>query len=191
MVVWKFLSRKLSRLESCLAHKQPLSAKVSTISTESGLGAEDVHFSGSDFLELLRPLLDGGHTVRFQAHGVSMTPVIRNGDTVTVSPISAYSIQLGDVVAAESPLMGRVVLHRVIKREPGGLILRADNAGVPDGFVAERAVMGKVVCVHRNGQSVRLAKGLEAMMLAFLSRHGVLHRLNRLGELLGAVFNLR
>jgi hypothetical protein len=187
MVLRKLLSKKLSQLQSFSAQHHITSTKASTLSINFRPGIENIHLSGPNLLELLFSLLESGHTVRFQARGISMTPALRDGDTVTVSPISAHLIRLGDIVAAKSPLIGRVVLHRAIKRESGGLVICGDNAGIPDGLVAKSAIMGKVICVQRKGQEVVLAKGLEAMILAFLSRHGLLHRLIRLQQCLAAV----
>ena len=69
------------------------------------------------FIDVSTELLRRGQSVRFRAPGLSMHPVIKEGETITVVPISSFDIKRGDILLY---IVGRkVVAHRVvsIKRE--------------------------------------------------------------------------
>ncbi len=69
------------------------------------------------FIDMSTELLRQGKNVRFRAPGLSMHPAIREGETITVAPISPFDIKLGDILLY---LAGKkVVAHRVVgsKRE--------------------------------------------------------------------------
>lgn len=69
------------------------------------------------FIDISTQLLRRGQSVRFQAPGCSMHPAIREGETITVSPIKPFDIKRGDILLY---IVGRkVIAHRVvrIKRE--------------------------------------------------------------------------
>ncbi len=69
------------------------------------------------FIDMSTELLRQGKNVRFQAPGLSMYPAIREGETITVAPISPVDIKRGDILLY---LAGKkVIAHRVvrIKRE--------------------------------------------------------------------------
>src|SRR5580698_7095349 len=56
--------------------------------------------------------LKAGLRIRFQARGASMSPAIRDGETVYVKPASEASLRRGDLVLAKSDIGFR--LHRLI-----------------------------------------------------------------------------
>ena len=71
--------------------------------------------SGADsklFLALLHDLLGQGLTVRFQARGASMSPAIRDGEVVLVTPVIVNKLRKGDVVLTRSTNAFR--LHRLV-----------------------------------------------------------------------------
>lgn len=53
----------------------------------------------SAFISLLKGVLEMGAAFRFRANGASMTPFIKQGDLVTLSPYSGSAPRLGDVAA--------------------------------------------------------------------------------------------
>ena len=71
--------------------------------------------SGADsklFKAVLHDLLGQGLTVRFQARGASMSPAIRDGEVVLVTPVIVNKLRKGDVVLTRSTNAFR--LHRIV-----------------------------------------------------------------------------
>ena len=74
-----------------------------------------------------------GKTVSFTASGNSMTPRIRNGQMVSVSPIMSAP-KVGDVVLAK--VRGRYWLHK-ISAEKNGRFQISNNKGHINGWASE------------------------------------------------------
>ena len=71
--------------------------------------------SGHDselFEEFIRPMLQQGLSVRFQALGCSMSPAIRDGEMVEVRPVKLTELRKDDIVLAKSSSGLR--LHRIV-----------------------------------------------------------------------------
>jgi hypothetical protein len=69
------------------------------------------------FIEVSTELLRQGQSVRFRAPGLSMHPAIKEGETITVIPLSSFDIKRGDILLY---IVGKkVIAHRVVstKRE--------------------------------------------------------------------------
>lgn len=124
------------------------------------------------FLGILTEVLARGRPVRFRAGGLSMFPLIHDGDVLTVSPLSPDEPKLGDIVAARRPADGRILVHRVIGRRRAGILTRGDAAVCADGVVSCSAIIGSVTRVERDGRAVRLGSAPERRVLAMLSRKG-------------------
>jgi len=64
------------------------------------------------FIDVSTELLRRGQSVRFRAPGLSMHPAIKEGETITVVPISSFDIKRGDILLY---IVGRkVIAHRVV-----------------------------------------------------------------------------
>jgi hypothetical protein len=129
--------------------------------------------SGGGLLELMRATLGRGVYFRFTARGFSMDPFIRDGDVLTVAPVRRRP-GLGRVFAVHDPVTGRVVVHRVVARPFGGVLVRGDGVGQADGLAEPGDVLGLVVAVERRGRRIRLGCGPERLLLAVVSRVGLL-----------------
>ncbi len=71
--------------------------------------------SGADskvFEEVIRELLRQGLSARFQARGASMSPAIRDGEIVEVTPVIVSKLRKDDIVLAKSNYGFR--LHRIV-----------------------------------------------------------------------------
>ena len=65
------------------------------------------------FIDMSTELLRQGKNVRFRAPGLSMHPTIREGETITVAPISPFDIKRRDILLY---LAGKkVIAHRVVR----------------------------------------------------------------------------
>jgi signal peptidase I len=97
--------------------------------------------------------------VRFRAEGFSMYPAIRDGELITVAPVSAAPIARGDVLLFRTA--ARLLAHRVVRVATGGrdgvLQLRGDAKASCDTPIDAGDVIGRVVAVHRDGRAIPLS----------------------------------
>ena len=128
-------------------------------------------------LDLLHTAMEQGLSLRVCVHGVSMAPLIRDGDVVTIAPLAGGEPRVGEVVACVLPDRERLVLHRVVESRGQGWLVQGDNVAVNDGVVGTDAVLGRVVSVERDGRQVAFGSGRAAPGVAWLSRTGALRAL--------------
>jgi len=91
-------------------------------------------FSTPAHVELMRLVLGRGRAWRFRALGRSMTPFIRDGDDITLAPVSVErDIRLGEVVAylRRLPDGRQLVVHRVVGRRDSSRRQSAPSRSVP------------------------------------------------------------
>lgn len=134
----------------------------------------ELSLSGPALAELLRAVLDKGMPFRFRAKGFSMSPFVKDGDVITVSPLSGASPRLGDVVPCIGPETGKLFVHRVVGKRGDFCIIRGDNTPEADGLVSKANVLGRVTRVERDGKRVFLGLGPERLLIALLTRRGLL-----------------
>jgi len=137
----------------------------------------ELALSNAGQLELLRAFQQDGAALRLVVRGASMSPFIRDLDALTVGPLNGCRPRIGDVFAVALNDPERLVIHRMVGRHRGGLLVRGDACLRPDGVVPPAGVLGRVVRVEREGGVVRL--GTEAgaaggAVIATLSRSGAL-----------------
>ena len=133
---------------------------------------DELSLSGPALTELLLAVLDKGLPFRFRAKGFSMTPFIRDGDVITISPLFGIPPRHGDVVVFIRPGTERVVVHRVVGKKGDSYLIKGDNTFEADGFIPKSNILGSVKKVERQGKAVRLGIGPERLLLAFLTRRG-------------------
>jgi signal peptidase I len=106
------------------------------------------------FAELSTEILRSGKSLRFQARGGSMWPLVRDGDVVLVAPLDARSVRTGDLVLFRAG-PGNVVIHRVIRVEVSQgrrrFTVQGDAVLLPDGVIPEAQVCGRVAAIDRGG----------------------------------------
>jgi signal peptidase I len=135
---------------------------------------DEISLSGPDLVELHRAVLDKGMPFRFQARGVSMSPFIKDGDVITVSPLSGALPRRGDVVAFTHPDTERLVIHRVVGKKGRYFLLKGDNVSRVENKVPRKNLLGFVNIVERNSKQVFLGLGPERFLIALLTRIGFL-----------------
>lgn len=150
----------------------------------------DLSLSRVALTELMREVLARGMPFRFRAKGWSMIPFILDGDVISVSPLPRGLPGIGDVVAFMRPETETLVVHRVIARRGGVCLIQSDNAyGEGDGLIPRERILGRVTRVERGGRLIRLGLGPERLLIALLSRLGLLLPLwQRLSPLLRPFF---
>jgi signal peptidase I len=138
----------------------------------------ELKLSGPALVEILQAVLDKGMPFRFRAKGFSMTPFIKDGDVITVSPLSSALLRLGDVVAFTHPGTGRLAIHRVVGKKHGYYIVRGDNtSSLKNDLIPETNILGSMSKVERKGKEVFLGLGPERLLIALLTRIGLLSHL--------------
>ena len=91
---------------------------------------------------LARAQLDAGRTLRTRAAGHSMWPLLRDGDAVTVLPLGARPLAVGDVALVA--LSGRLVLHRIIGVAFDHVTTKGDAISAPDPAILRCDVLGRL-----------------------------------------------
>ncbi len=100
-----------------------------------------------------------GFSLRFQARGMSMDPVIRDGDCITLAPPGKNHLPCGQVVAFSNPITGILQVHRIWLRVRGRYLIKGDHLAKPDGWVTPDRLLGVVAKVERNGTVVDFQLG--------------------------------
>jgi uncharacterized repeat protein (TIGR01451 family) len=137
-------------------------------------GADSKVFADSKlFEEILRPLLEQGLRVRFQARGASMSPAIRDGEVVEVTPVMVTKLRKDDIVLAKSNCGFR--LHRIVAADPERdvFITRGDCGQQNDPALKAEQILGlaraKEVRVGRNIVQARF-RGVGGWLLRSAAR---------------------
>ena len=132
--------------------------------------------SGTDsklFEELVRPLLERGLSIRFQARGASMSPAIHDGEIVEVTPVIVTKLRKDDIVLAKSHCGFR--LHRIVLADPAKdlFITRGDCGQQNDPALRADQILGlaraKEVRVGRNIVQARF-RGVGGWLLRSAAR---------------------
>lgn len=113
------------------------------------------------FIDMSTELLRQGQSVRFRAPGLSMHPAIKEGETITVVPISSFDIKRGDILLY---LAGKkVIAHRVvrIKRE------KSDSQSQPSAHSSKHAATSSLThsSTHSSKQASTHSKTLNSRLI--------------------------
>ena len=127
--------------------------------------------SNQALTDILSAVTKKGASVRFQAKGFSMSPFIRDGDVLTLSPLRNHLPQIGDTVAFISPATESLLIHRVIGKRGGPrFLLKGDNLPEDDGLVPLMNIVAHVLRVERKGKETSFGLGPEKVLIALLNR---------------------
>lgn len=113
-----------------------------------------------------------GYAVRFRAGGQSMHPTIKDGEMITVEPVTPSDVKRGDILLYQ--FKKGVIAHRVmrVEREAAQLrfILQGDSSRTCDAPVEASEILGRVISVERAGRSIELASRKAKLVRAVRSR---------------------
>lgn len=126
--------------------------------------------SGKDLAELAKSTLAKGACFRLKARGFSMLPFIRDGDIVTISPISRFPIGFGKSAAFIDSKTSKLVIHRIIGKDNGLYIIKGDSVFNIDGLMPKENILGCVTKIERNGKNIFLGLGWERFIIALFSK---------------------
>ena len=114
----------------------------------------------SAFSTVADSLLAAGFKLRFRAGGHSMGSAVRDGERVTVAPVDARDVDIGDIVFCQTwrgPLAHRVQRVEQVVAGAVRFVLRGDASLEDDRPVPGRQLRGRVVSVERDGRAFDLA----------------------------------
>ena len=123
-----------------------------------------LRISADNFSEIAVETLSDGISIRFTANGRSMYPHILDGDIITVIPIDACGLRLGDVIMHRTGVSGSLVVHRIIKispRKSSFIYTRGDAVEGPPQKVPIEDVSGRAVSIERNGIKTKIGSRSE------------------------------
>ena len=138
----------------------------------SGAGGE-LSLSCPALVELIGAVLSKGAQFKFQAKGFSMSPFIRDGDVISVSPLNGFSPRFGDVVAFIHPDTNKLGIHRVVGKKGDSYLIRGDSGLEIDGLIPKSEILGYVTRVERCRKRVFIGLGPERLLIAFLTSRGI------------------
>jgi hypothetical protein len=138
---------------------------------------QDLSISGGILLDLMQSVLAKEADFKFRARGLSMTPFIKDGDIITISPLSKENPSTGRVVAFTRPDNGQLVVHRVIGKQGSEFLIQGDNiTGRQDELIPLVNILGCVTKIERGGHRIFLGMGPERFLIAAMSRNGFLSK---------------
>jgi len=136
----------------------------------------ELRLSADSLTALMGDVLAKGKAFRFRAKGSSMSPFVKDGDVITVSPLRGRQPRTGEIVAFIHPKTGRAAVHRVVRAVAAGFLLRGDNSQDADGVLPGERILGVLTEVVRDGKRIQGVRGPGSRLLALLSRSGGLAR---------------
>ena len=134
----------------------------------------ELRLNGKELVGFLKTAASRGLSIRFRAEGTSMSPFIKDGDVVTISPLRGSPPRMGDIVAFQSPSTGNLLIHRTVGKLRNLYVMQGDNVPAADDAVPETAILGSVTKIERCGKGVSIGLGPERFLIALLSQKGVL-----------------
>jgi len=128
-----------------------------------------------DGAALTLTLLADGTRVRTVAVGSSMWPIIRQGDTICIEPVTVGDVKVGDIVVFKRAK--HLVAHRLVRvsskaaaeelahslegsRDEFLLFTKGDSFTLVDNPVTAGDLVGRVYAVERKGRTLPLRKGI-------------------------------
>lgn len=150
--------------------------------------------SSQEFDDLCRQLSGRAEFVRLQAKGGSMHPFIQSGDWVTIAlrKDGKDDTKIGDIVLLRS--QGNLHMHRVIRKDKDGLLVKGDASFGADGVAAPEDIIARVVSVERRGRSIDLNLPANRFMAASFAGASLLLQypilfIRKISALGGSVFS--
>ena len=114
----------------------------------------EISLSGTAVIALLSAVHEKGADFRFRASGASMSPIIRSGDIITLSPPNGITPVSGDILAFRHPDTGKLIIHRVVEVSLDNFLAKGDNSYDPDGLIPTANILGVITRVEREGFSL-------------------------------------
>jgi|SRR5216684_5175323 signal peptidase I len=133
--------------------------------------------------DFVRDVLRREGAVWLRAASSSMRPLVQPGDELRLVSADPASTRPGTIVAYRGD--GAIVVHRLLRRGPHGIVTKGDALAEPDAPVAWERVLGRVAALRvPGGRIVDLESGLRALAVRALGRLVRIRAPNRPGWIL-------
>lgn len=99
--------------------------------------------------------LAAGHLAMARTKGVSMQPLLYEGQSHVILAPAPDELAVGDLALARLP-DGRYLLHRVVRKDAACYYTRGDNCYSEEAIPRDR-VLGVVVEIARRGRRIRMS----------------------------------
>jgi hypothetical protein len=117
------------------------------------------------FLDVAAEVFGHGHCLRFRAHGNSMYPTIRDGESIVVEPAPPANLRRDDVALYRAER--GITAHRIVAIESvaGSMVFvtRGDAMDSDDEPVDEARILGKVIAVGEPSRPIEIRSGRAKM----------------------------
>ena len=100
----------------------------------------------------MKDVLESGGEFTFCPHGVSMLPLIRQGQDYVVL-VKSSDFKAGDVVFYLRD-NGQFVLHRIVKIKNDEYVMCGDNQFVLEKGITDKHILAKMKAVIRDGKTI-------------------------------------
>lgn len=127
-------------------------------------------FSAQETGEVLQELMRKGARCRFRAKGWSMSPLIKDGDIVTITPTKDCRIRVGQIVAVIEPETRRLFIHRVVRKKGMKYEIKGDNLLTSDGLFDQSEIIGLVEKIERGSRVISTSWKFWHYLMALASR---------------------
>ena len=107
----------------------------------------------TEYLSVLKELVEEGREVRLKIAGESMVPFLREHRDEVFFRKPTEVLKKGDIVFYQRE-GGQFVMHRIQRVRPEGYYLVGDNQTVIEGPVAREQIFGLVTRVIRDGKKM-------------------------------------
>jgi hypothetical protein len=104
----------------------------------------------TEYLSVLKELVEEGREVRLKIAGESMVPFLREHRDEVFFRKPTEALKKGDIVFYQRE-GGQFVMHRIQRVKPEGYFIIGDNQTVVEGPVAKAQIFGVVTKVIRDG----------------------------------------
>ena len=101
---------------------------------------------------LMKEVIDSGGEFAFGPRGISMMPLIRQGQDQVVI-VKAENLKKGDAVLYQRD-NGIFVLHRIVKVKKNGYVMCGDNQYELEYGITDKHILAKMKSVIRDGVTV-------------------------------------
>ena len=135
--------------------------------------SNEIALSSVALSEVACAVLSKKASLRLKVKGFSMSPFIKDEDIVTLSPLY-NGFGLGSSVAFVHPQTEKFIIHRIVGKKGNCYLIKGDRVPEADGLIPGNNLLGIVTKIERNGRRFLPGSGPERVIIAFLSRKGLL-----------------
>jgi peptidase S24-like protein len=111
-----------------------------------------------------------GEALHLTVTGASMAPMLRPNDVVWVLPVAGWQLSPGDIVVVQHG--PEWITHRLLRTDSHQCYTYGDNLHTLDAPSPLTDIVGRVVAIERNGETVDLQRGAWQIADRLIRRSG-------------------